>query len=462
LGLAWLYVARVPNGYVFSSDFAAVASAVGPGLTVDGDTALLELALGYAPDQRTIFNEIDLLPAGSVIELDPSDIKVVASAPLRYGDRYAGVSTAKKYERLDEIGDKIVCNAAKAVEKNLVVSISAGYDSRYALAFLERHDIRARLCTFGTPESDEVQGAVSVCKRVGRRTSLFPIERAEFGQWRRAIQQLGNTGMIQWSGWAESWLEFLCRHGRYAVIGYLGDALTGKHLGGIHRSEEDWLKFWERWSTDGGWADSSLLTPSARERLRDCLSARLGQAAALPSTALPHQRALHLDLYGRQRRWVAGQPNLISRFLTPLLFFYDNDLIDFWTNLPAEDLLHQKLYLSYAQSRFPRLFPRGEGEPPSLVRRAIRKAGRLASAAAGHNANWPHPRVVDHDAIIIPNKQRILDLAERVAPLAGDIIDVSAFREQVELYGRSPTVPSLHIMKAVNLFMLLDLSASAG
>jgi len=461
-GLAWLYVAPVPDGYVFSSDFAAVAGAVGAALTVDGDTALLELALGYTPDERTLFKEIDLLPPGSVIKLNPSGMEVVASAPIRYGDRHAGLSTAGKFARLDEIYDGIVHNTAKALAADLVVSISAGYDSRYALAFLEKHDIHARLCTFGARESDEVQGAISVCKKVDRPTSLFTFEEADWAQWRNTIQQLGNTGMVQWSGWAGSWLEFLRGHGRFAVIGYLGDALTGKHLGRTHRSEADWLRFWEQWSTEGGWAESSLLTAGARKRLRDCLPARLSLAAERATTALPHQRALHLDLYGRQRRWVAAQPNLMSRFLTPFLFFYDGDLIDFWTNLPVEDMLQQKLYLSYAQSRFPRLFPRGEGQPPSLLQRAIRKAVRMSGAAASRPSHGTSRRVIDHDAIIIPNRQRILDLAERVSPLAAEIIDVAAFREQVRLYGQSSTVPSLHIMKAVNLFMVLDLVASGA
>lgn len=456
-GLAWLYVARVPSGYVFSSDFAAVAGVVGRALTVDRDTALLELALGYAPDERTIFNEIDLLPPGSVVELGPFGTKLIASAPIHYGDRYAGLSTVGKYARLDEIYDAIARNTAKALEKELAVSISAGFDSRYALAFLEKHDIKARLCTFGARESDEVRGAVSVCEKVGRPTSLFTVENTDWTQWRRAIQQLGNTGMIQWSGWAESWLEFLRRHGRFAAIGYLGDALTGKHLGRTLRSEADWLRFWEQWSTEGGWAESSLLTPGARTRLRDCLPARLGHAAAKPSTTLPHQRALHLDLYGRQRRWVAAQPNLMSRFVTPFLFFYDDDLIDFWTNVPADDMLQQKLYLTYAQDRFPRLFPRGEGHRPSLMQRVIRKAARLSGAASNRSSRGPNPKVIDHDAIIIPNKQRILDLAEHVSPLAGDVIDVPAFREQVRLYGQSCSVTSLNIMKAVNLFLLFDL-----
>jgi hypothetical protein len=457
LGLAWLYIARTRNGYVFSSDFAAVAEALGRALTVDYDTVLLELALGHAPDERTIFNEITLAPPGAVIELGPSGVVTVSEAPIRYGDRLVGRSTDGKFDQLDAIFDAIVRRSMPALESGLMVSISAGYDSRYALAFLHKHAIPAGLFTFGARASEEVDGAESVCARIGQSTRLFSPGEGDWDQWQRCIQQLGNSGMIQWSGWAESWLSFLRAHGRYGVIGYLGDALTGKHLGQGEHTAAGWLRFWQQWSTEGGWAESPLLTPGARHRLRDCLAGRLEQAASRASYALPHQRALHLDLYGRQRRWVAGQPNLISRFVTPVLFFYDDDLIDFWTNLPAEDLFQQRLYLAYAQSRFPRLFPRGEGQSPTLARRALRSAVRRVRAILTGDRQADKPKVIDHDPIIIPNRERILDLAGRVSPLIGEIIDVEAFGEQVRRYGRSQTVPSSHIMKAANVLMLLDL-----
>lgn len=462
LGLAWLYFARLGSGYVFSSDFGAVATAVSSTLTVDYDTALLELALGYPPDDRTAFNEIRLAPPGAIVELGPAGVAVVSSAPIRYGDRFASLTKQEKFDRLDGIYDGIVRRSMSTVDSGLMLSISAGYDSRYALALLQKHAIPARLLTFGARESDEVQGARSVCARVGQSTSLFSSIAGDWDQWQRCIQQLGNSGMIQWSGWAESWLQFLRSNGDCGVIGYLGDALSGKHLGEVDRTAAGWLKFWEEWSTEGGWAESPLLAPPARHRLREVLTARLEAATVRPSYALPHQRALHLDLYGRQRRWVAAQPNLIARFVTPVLFFYDDDFIDFWTNLPPEDLFRQKLYLAYAQARFPRLFPRGEGESPTLARRVLRKLAKLPGVGTSRDSHAPKPRVIDHDAIIVPNRQRILELTDRVAPLAGDIIDVNAFRDQVSRYGQTQTVPSAQIMRAVNVFMLFDLRIRGG
>jgi hypothetical protein len=458
LGLAWLYIGRLPAGYIFSSDYAAVAGAMKDGLSIDYDTLVLELALGYTTGEQTLFREIELVPPGAVIELGPAGLVTLHRTSSEYGDRFAGLTREKKYDRLDEIYDAIIEGSIKRLQPALMVSISAGYDSRYALASLHKHSVKPRLATFGHPQSDEVLGAQAVCSKIGLSTSLFRFPEPEWEQWQRCIQLLGNTGMLQWSGWAESWLQFQRLHGRFAVIGYLGDALSGKHLGCVERDEAGWLRFWQDWSTEGGWAESALLRPQARRRLQELLPVRLAGTAGEASFSFPHQQALHLDLFGRQRRWVATQPNLAARFLTPVLFFYDHRLLDFWSNLPVEDLIEQKLYLSYAQSRFPRLFPRGEGQPQSLVVRAIRKAARVAGAAISGRQAVQGPKVISHDDAILPNRQRILDLARRVAPLVEDVIDMGSFCEGVEQYGRAPSLPSAHIMRAVNVFLLLYLA----
>lgn len=457
LGLAWLYIAKTSRGYIFSSDFAAVARIIGSALTVDIDTVLLELALGYALDEKTIYNEIQLLPPGSLVELRPSGIKIIKNVKVQYGDRYVSLSTKQKYDQLDEIFDSIIHKNIHSLTSQLITAISAGYDSRYALAFLEKYNIPTELCTFGIQESDEVQGAIFVCSKIERSTNIFSFEEADWAQWCYTIQSLGNVGITQWSGWAESWFQFLKKHGKVVSIGYLGDALTGKHLGKIERSEAGWLSFWQKWSTEEGWIESPLLSSQAKNQLRDCLPTHLGKMAKEASIILPHQRALHLDLYGRQRRWVATQPNLISRFLTPSLFFYDDDLINFWANLPITDLLGQKLYLSYAHSRFPHLFPKGEGRPQNLTRRAFRKIARSLRVVVNDEPNKPKPPVIDHHAIINPNKKQILELTERVSPLIENILDLASFCEQVKSYGQSQTIPSWHILRAVNLFLLLDL-----
>jgi hypothetical protein len=455
LGLMWLYIARTSGGFLISTDFAALARELKSKLSVDIDTVLLELACGYSPDDRTVFNEIRLAPPGQTIELTASGLKVVSEAAIVYGDRYAGLSLRKKFEKLDDIYSEIVDRSFRHQQSRLVLSISAGYDSRYALAFLEKNAMRLPLCTFGDPDSDEARGASAVVAKAGQATDLFPVPKVDWQQWQRCIQSLGNAGMTQWSGWAESWLTFLRQHGASVIIGYLGDALSGKHLGRQQMEPPDWVGFWLRWSTDESWAGKQILNKMAQSSLNEAMIERFGASLKKVNFVYPYQQALHLDLYGRQRRWVASQPQLISRFLTPELFFYDNSLIDFWTNLAPQDLMHQNLYLSYARDRFPRLFPKNEGKSPTLTTRAVHKVVRMLRGTDGRR----RPPVIDHGSIITPNKQEILVLAERVGPLLASVLDMERFSEGVRNYGQhSESLPSDLIMRAVNVMFLLDLS----
>jgi hypothetical protein len=453
LGLLWLYYVRIPEGIAFATDFGALAREVAGSLTVDWDTMLLELAYGYTPDDRTIYHQIHVVPPGSLLTISSHDIDRIVCRPLRYTDDGAGLTQQQKFERLDQLYARIVARTAE-LTGDLSVSLSAGYDSRYALAFL-RDALRGKFCcTFGHPESEEVRGARRIARETGLAWTLFDIPAGDWIQWKRDIQALGNAGMTQWSGWAESWLTHLVGHGLVPVIGYLGDALSGKHLGG-DPAPPDWISFWERWSTRDGWASCSLLSSGARQRIASAGRERLRHAVAGLSLPFAHQAAMHLDLYARQRRWVAGQPNLIARFGTPLLFFYDEALIDFWTGLPADDLIGQRLYLDYARSRFPALF-RPEAKAPGLARRIVDKAMRVVT-----RTDRGRPRVIDARRFIESCRPEILALADRVAPLAGEHIDMREFRRHVESFGRESTVAGGLLARAINVFLLLEPAVGA-
>ena len=450
LGLLWLYWARIPAGLAFSSDFGSLARELAGGLTVERDTALLELAYGYTPDDRTVFNQIRIVPPGTTLELDASGITAVGRRSPSYTDRSASLTQAEKFDRLDALYAPIANRTAENGAA-LTMSLSAGFDSRYALAFLQSRRPRIACCTFGNPDSDEVRGAARVAATAGMATEVFDIPDGDWAQWTRDIQALGNAGMTQWSGWAESWLAFVRERGSLPVIGFLGDALTGKHLG-ENADTADWIGFWQWWSTRDGWATCDLLSAEARERIARVGRERLEATVATLAFAFPHQAAMHLDLYGRQRRWVASQPNLGARFGTPMQFFYDEALIDFWTSVPFDDLLAQRLYLAYASDRFPSLFAAPRAKRPWPGRRIVAKALRVAMGR-----DRERPIVVDLRRSIAPNRARIVALARRTRPLLHDVLDIDRFCAQVEQFGRGPTIPGTLMARAVNLMLLLDL-----
>lgn len=454
LGLAWLYLAPVPAGWLFSGDFGALVSALPSAPAVDVDTALTMLGVGYSPDERTCFRGITLLPPGEVIELDRGGPRRVRRVSVSYGDRHAGRSREDVFRELDGIFGRAVDDWCRAPD--LLLSLSGGYDSRYGLALLDLHQIRARCFTFGHPGSPDARGARAVAAAVGRTTALFVPGTTSWPGWERCIQQVGVIGGFQWAGWGEEWLGRLRQGGRHAMLGFLGDALSGKHLVRSPETAGDWHDDWERWSLDEGWAGSALLRPDARRRLPEVVRERFDALAQRATFAFPHQRALHLDLYGRQRRFVAAQLNLMSRYLEPVPFFYTAETLDFWSNLPWSDLDRQSLYLAYARSRFAPLFPPPRGRSPA---RRLANASRSAAVRL-----WPGlrrmlaPPEIDRERIIGDHQRRIAALIHQAGPALEEILDLDAVRREFDRYPGRSTLNWVRLLRLVNVLMLTKLA----
>lgn len=454
LGIGWLYLARVPGGWLFCSDFGALIGGLDHAPGVDYEVCLSELALGYAFDDRTVFEGVTLAPAGASFDLGETGLENVTKRRIEYGDALVGKTDAEKFEILDGLWDVTVERYFKSYS-HPIISISGGFDSRHALAFFHKFGLEARYFTFGDPASEEVAKARSHCAKCGVTTQVYHFEQSNWDDWREAIQQVGNTGVVQWVGWARAWHEQLYQNGSSLVTGIFGGPWTGTHLGSSEPADGDWINRWVEWGA-GDWLNSPLLRPEARQWMESSVRAGLEKAVSEATVAFPHQQAVHLDIYGRQRRWTAVQPALISRFLTPIPYLYSDEMMDFFTNLPFEDLCRQRLYLAYARSRFPDLFP-PEAPAPSLLSRGVRKVGRITKAMISGGPEQQPARVIDHARMIEPNRDRIVELARRFAHIIDSIIDVERFCEGVGAFGSANTISSYEIIRCVNLFWLLAL-----
>ena len=243
LGTMFLYMGRRPDGFVFANDFAAVAACLAATPSIDLDTCVLELAMGSVPDDRTVFREISLAPAGACIEFSADGMRTVWRLAMEYGDRHQGLPDTRKFELMDEIYASAVERQLRPFGERLYVSFSAGYDSRYALAFGRRGGIKMGLATFGHPRSTEVLDAQRVCARIATSSEVYPAAEADWRQWRSMVRMLGGTRVMQWSGWALSWGEFLAQRARNVVHGLMGDAASGRRVQ-FYNGTDDWLRSW--------------------------------------------------------------------------------------------------------------------------------------------------------------------------------------------------------------------------
>ena len=476
-GLSWIFVRRLSDAVVFASDFRALCAADPSPLTVDTDAALLELTMGYVADRATIFREIVFAEPGVDMRIDAEGFRVASQHRFEYTDRWARASTAEKFAQLDLIYEGIAQRFAALARGPATISLSAGLDSRYALAFLARMGKAGQLLTFGEAESDEVIDARSIARVAlpSAQWSCFPIPASDFDAWRSMIQSLGNGGIVQWCGWADEWMKHVRARSDHCITGYLGDASTGKRFDQIpaydtavalHADGLDlWARRWVAWELDmGEWAQSPLLRPEAASRLRPIAGAHFSSMLAWGRFAQPHQSAHHCNLVGRQRRWVGTQSVLMSQYVRPLPWFADRALHEFWTGVALEDLHGQALYNRYAQDRFPKLFPKAPSGAGKFARRVVNKIRREVGALAGKGPPVRRPPPIIKGKLLAGHQDAICELLDRSEPIVDELFDVARVRTATGAATAGATTQGLTptmLIRAVNLMHLVDLRDAA-
>ncbi|MCC6610739.1 MAG: hypothetical protein IT515_13830 [Burkholderiales bacterium] len=459
LGVAWLYWAMVPGGVAFSSDFGALARALPERPRLNDAACLQMLTVTYPTDDTTCFEEMQVVSPRALLTFRGGSVLTRERSRPSYGDRWVGATQKAKFEALDAALDRgYEAWSLGSGARQWAVALSGGNDSRYALGVLLRHQERPSCATFGMPGSSDVRGAVAVCSREQLRHELFVTgRRTSWDSWRAGVQRLGVVAGYQYgAGWAHDWRETLRALDGQVVLGYLGDALSGRHLVDHYRG--DWLANWEAWSLDlrddGTWTGSDMLRPEARERARAVARAALRQASEGIQCAFDHQRALHLDLMYRQRRIVASQINFLSDEMPVGPLFYTSAMIDFWSNLAFDDLQGQALYLAYACARFPNLF--AAARPPPLSRRVRGTLSNLLVGLVPSLQSYLTPQEIDIRALVAHHIEQLRALLQRHGDAVAHIIDVAALNGWLDRFRTREGIRAPQYQRFWNLLLLVD------
>ncbi|ADE15274.1 conserved hypothetical protein [Nitrosococcus halophilus Nc 4] len=458
IGAQWLYFAETSDGVVFSDSFRIVAKAADRGQNIDPEALCRALVLGYNLEQETIIPSVKLAPGGCVYEWGTGDFHSVRSHQLEYGDALAGATDAEKVAQVEAAFHEAALSWKKVLPTRTALSLSAGLDSRTALAYLRRVGVEMSFHTFGQPGSTEVIGAQAVAQHISCNTRLFEIPTASWGDWAMNIQRLGGVGPVQQSGWAQRWRAMLANEADAVVIGYLGDALTGKHLSSRQLDRSDWINYWTHWSLSWEWQEWPGLRKKWRKGLFNNLAANFRQATNTLEVAFPHQKAFHLDLYCRQRRWVASQPNDIGAVLLPVCFFYHPAIWKIWANLPLHDLERQALYRRANHQLFPELFHRPVSPAEDMFQRALWKLARFLKRADVGLPPSERPRVIDRWQALEVTRQRIIDQLEHSREPLEQVVDVDFVLERMDTFGlqRPSEAECAMIMRVVNASHLIS------
>ena len=459
LGIGWTYVARLPWGYVFGPDFGALAQHTAGSGNLDYQHLLATLGLGYALDESTCFDHIRLLPAAALLRCEPGQESLSTVKP-QYGSAAAGDISARK-QALGEVLTRAAETWIEPVLDELDISLSAGLDCRYGLGLMLESGHVPRGFTFGHRHSGEVAGAKAIARTAGMTTDVFEVQATDWQGWQQCVARTGAVGGFHWPDWL-GWLRFLQTRTPQVLIGFLGDAFSGKHLAPAEgETVQAHADAWTRENADPGWLSSSLLTARARKDTTEVIGAQLLGLARNADYEQPHQVQLHLDWYGRQRRFTGAQPNLMQAYVGVVPFLYHSDVMDYWQQSPATDLVDQHLYREYAAQRFPNLFSQ-RIQKPSLLQRL---RGSTRNALANLGPRWKQrfaAPVLDPVQMLVeqkPNIQALLDAAE---PELSTILDYGQLRPALAEFPESKLISPMQLRRIVNVAILVRAGSAAA
>ncbi len=468
LGMAWLYVARVPAGFLLSSELGAICACYPGELAVDEDAVLAQLATGYVPSNATSLREISMIPAGTVVELSPAGVRELSVTRPPYGDGYAGLSRDQKLDRIDAVLGQALTDWCQGNLDDSVISLSGGHDSPFALAGMLMLGAWPKSITWGKDTSRDVRVPRRLSEALGFPWTHVPAPKSTWRSWLTTLQGVGAVG-TDWAGWADDWLARLASQATGALTGNAGEALTGKNIREPDDGPNgDWVGKWLARSFQDRWLDSPLLRPAAKRRLRDATRQHFERLLDGVNVCFPYQRSLQLDLYGRQRRLTGGQTNEMARYLAPLPFFNSRHMVDFWVNIPWSDFNQQRLYLDYAMTRHARVFDTvlAERDADAARGNAARRMTRGLRLKLVGRVPQLRDRVATTSNDLMGNqlrfKSEIQGLLRRASPLLEPIIDTQAMNAEMDRFPATQLLSPFRLANLIGVAAHLDLALRGG
>ncbi len=353
LGLYPLYYADLPGAFAFAPKVHAILSDPRFVRRIDPVAVAEYLRFQHLMGERTFFENIRLLPNGSVLKYEVREGRLSLKRYWDF-DRIASLPSGLTFEdAVDEAGRLLRQSVERRLEgpHRIGVYLSGGLDSRVILGLIGRRRMPIPTVTFGLRGSRDVAYAARIARAMGSSHHWFELED---GAWVREIvgRHLELTEGFQ--SWIHSHgLSVLDRARQWMDVnltGFHGQELNWEDPALIHAVDD--LSFDTRlfelqtaettWPSIDEAEESTLYTPAAEGMLRDQAWASLRRETARLSHLPTERRAAALSFASDRRFYlyytVFHRSRIEQRFP-----FCDYDYFDFVHALPPEWLFDRRL-----------------------------------------------------------------------------------------------------------------------
>lgn len=344
-GFCKLFYWATASCILFASEYKAIIRHEDFPARVDEEAIADFMALGYCLGNKTFFEDIKLLPHGSVLTFKNGRLYIE-----RYWN-YSFRNGNSPLKEVDEYIDMYYNFLKKAVERQIEgksvigLPLSGGLDSRALAGMLEKLGFSGDVRTFsyGNPECFDVVSGKRIAKKLDYAHEYIPIEstylkdQAEGFIWlTEGTVNCLNAHMMLPHG-------LIRKNGILAVItGFLGDTVGGEPIIGVK-------PFKEEVADEGDFVrrvfnrQAEIMTEDEAPLYfrNDVYRTIKGKTFATYKADYMHLqddnryfRSIYAELIGRQRRYTSFNLYAFERCSEVLAPFTDNDFVDFALQIP--------------------------------------------------------------------------------------------------------------------------------
>jgi asparagine synthase (glutamine-hydrolysing) len=167
-GVKPLYYARHGDEFAFASEIKSLVKIFGPKLTINLKVIEQFLQLGFIPEPATVYNEIEALPPGHLLELDLKTSKTLIRTLFKYAFQF---ENSFSFEENSEQTDSLLKQAAarnQTADVKVNLALSGGIDSSLISSYSKDFGVdKAITIKLGEASYNEVPAASAFANHLG-------------------------------------------------------------------------------------------------------------------------------------------------------------------------------------------------------------------------------------------------------------------------------------------------------
>ena len=345
---------KLDNGFWVGDNYE---NFLGEKSRIDEDSFTQYLSSGYVYGEKTLIDDVSQLLPGTAVIYDKGKLTIKVEKYYEYLPRTTPIKyhlESEYVDQLDEVHKKVFGRLVDNLSgRQAVLPLSGGYDSRLILEMLLRFNYKNILCvTWGRETDWQAKIARNVTTKLGVDWVCV------------------NQDADSWHKWFEEGgvKEQLKRCGALCSIPYVQENVLIKYLEtkGLIENDAVFLNGNSGDFIEGQHIPENIKEDIGNDDVVDLISAKHLRLAKLSDperiykvirdqVQLFRGRDLDVRLFFENWEWSERQSKFVTKCIKPFeaegyewrMPFWENEIMDFWANVPIDIKNGRKLFYSY-------------------------------------------------------------------------------------------------------------------